>query len=181
MGAACFPTKPSSKLTLCAKNIAQLLEKTATDPAVSLDFISFQEAARWKELVKNTPKSLQKMSYDVQKAGSEEIITFFNSNKYTLKRSIKSSFTKGRPFQILIFKEKLIYINLHLGHHKTKAYLTTKLSNALLQNIPKKSERQSLKNYRIIAVGDFNDHSNPPQMRLLYNKREKSSGCNSPY
>ena len=99
LGAACFPTKPRSKLTLCAKNIAQLLEKTSIDPTVSLDFISFQEAARWKELVKNTPKSLQKMSYDVQKAGSEEIITFLIAISILLKDRLKAHLQEDGLFK----------------------------------------------------------------------------------
>jgi hypothetical protein len=48
--------------------------------------------------------------------GKAGLITLFNKHYYTLLKTISSFFIKGRPIELLIFRENIIFINLHAPH-----------------------------------------------------------------
>ena len=169
LGAACEPESPGSRITSCARNISDLFEGLFNRSEAGLPpvIVSFQEATRWKDLQSISESSLKTMASNHHKSGNAHLVTFFHKSAYTPEVEIKGEFSKGRPWQLLIFREGLIYVNLHLGHHKSAAYVAKKLSAGLLKAIPVEEERQKLSSYRIIMAGDFNDHSHPGVLTQL--------------
>ena len=83
------------------------------------------------------------------------MVSFYDP-KYTLLQAIKDEFAVGRPFQILIFKEDVIFINLHNDHSLQMPGIESALSQSLTNNLHPNINIQDLTNDRIIVVGDFN-------------------------
>jgi endonuclease/exonuclease/phosphatase family metal-dependent hydrolase len=160
LGAVCHPITPGSLITTCAQNIAKLFEDIVA-AGQHLDIVGLQEATRWQELIAQAPHSLGTMKVAQQKKGRAEIVTLYNDTHLTLESAVYDILEPGRPLQILIFREGLIFINLHQGHDKNIENLTGLLSAKLQHAIPEKEERRLLNHFRIIATGDFNDHHTP--------------------
>jgi len=157
LGAQCVPIAPGSRTTICAQNIAKLLENT-TNAYGKLDFIALQEASRSDCLEQQYPTLSTDYTKVWSKQDTEEIVTYYRKDRYHLEDKIESAFNKGRPLQILIFKEKLLFVNGHLRHKpvileqvihdKITAHLTAQGKNA-----------DHYKEYRIIMAADFNSEA----------------------
>ncbi len=162
LGKKCVPVSPGSKLTVCAKNMADMINGLASSLKVNcLDFVGIQEASRWDELMKAADSSLNEMGFEHSKANNTELVSFYNKNRFDLVHSIKESFSTdpNRPYQILIFKEKnaeggIVFINVHNPHSFPFTSMQTDFSNELKKLSNLTSEE---KQYPIIAVGDFNE------------------------
>lgn len=135
--------------TKCIQNIATVIDENAP-----YDFVCLQEVANLDKIIAAS-LALSNMKYLEYQSGPEKMATFWNGNQYNLVENINGSFRTGRPFQILIFRENICLINLHLPHlNKTAVvknleYLITKID-------PK------ITNYRFIMAGDFNYALNNP-------------------
>lgn len=154
-------TKNKINFTTCAENIATQIDNFSEyygGANNSFDFVGLQESKDWQTLYKLSP-ALSKL-----KAVEGKVISLYDGNKYTLEKAINSQFEPGRPIQILIFKEKVIFVNLHAPHASSypkqslKQYLENKLSSALKLGLNDDKKIDELREHRIIVVGDFNDH-----------------------
>ena len=162
LGAKCnFIDAPLNQTTLCAKNMAQLIEAIPGQSRIKgYDFIAFQEAARWEQIKKHAPNSFQNLKGEAFKRNVDEFVTFYDQTKYTLKHRIDDGFRpNSRPFQILVFKENIIFVNLHNCHGAcvSESFIDSHLSRALMANL-NPTQIASLQSFRIIIAGDFNDH-----------------------
>lgn len=155
---ACPKKVDNDKITECLSNVAKYIENTGP-----YDLIGLQEASNWQDIIKQS-KKLQNMKYETTKADQEEMISFYNPNKFTLDDDnavIKGDFGSGRPIQILFFKQKICFINVHPGHsgdyknfdNKINEYINKYVTG---QGFNKTKILNKLKNYEIIIVGDFN-------------------------
>lgn len=159
LGAKCVPVSPGSRLTICAQNMANTIDKAASSLGVpDLDFVGLQEASRWGELQKAAKNSLSKMTAIGNVQGYTEIVTFYNNTKYKLSKAYARGYDKDRPFQITVFKNVFdssgtIFINTHNPHGYPFNSMSTELTKAA--QIMNLSDQE--KKYRIIMTGDFND------------------------
>ena len=155
-GKACVYSNLPYKTTICAERMGQFIESIPkSNGLLNFDFVGFQEASKWQSISKLAPQTLGQMEFETSQSGFETMVSFYSS-KYTLQQAIKDEFNSGRPFQILIFKEKMIFINLHNNHSLDMAGVESKLSQSLSDNLSPKISINDLKDYRIIVVGDFN-------------------------
>lgn len=162
LGAKCIWDPNDTNITICAEHIAQLIDGLPGQYAFAeIDLIGLQESSKWQALQKAAPQTLAKMSALITKQEKEYAATFYNPNKYTLQDSMSGDLDQGRPFQISIFKEGVIFINLHNGHGSRFSYnlISSALSNKLMERLDE-AAIAALKNYRIIVVGDFNQIKN---------------------
>ena len=158
LGETCtWTTKNNVKITICGNNIAKQIDNISHHYGADIpfDFVGLQEAKNWENLqqVSKALKNLKVVPY--------KVVSFYDGNKYNLQKTINTEFEPGRPIQILIFKEGIIFVNLHAPHLKKgslRQYIEDKLSSALISKLTN-TEIGALKNFRIIVVGDFNDHS----------------------
>jgi endonuclease/exonuclease/phosphatase family metal-dependent hydrolase len=140
--------------TKCIRNIANLIDTNG----YGLDFIALQEASNYKILI-DMSETLKNMKYLVAKSGLEEVITFWNPEKYCLKKYYNGEFKKGRIYQVLLFNNDIIFINIHSEHYKYDV-LIKKLDKILedIFNFNKSDKLNILKHkYRIVIAGDFNN------------------------
>lgn len=155
---ACPKRVDNNKITECLSNVAKYIENTGP-----YDLIGLQEASNWQDII-NQSKKLQNMKYETTRSDQEEMISFYNPNKFILDDDnavIKGEFGPGRPFQILLFKQKICFINVHPGHsgdyknfdNKVNEYINKYVSG---QGYNKTKILNKLKSYDIIIVGDFN-------------------------
>jgi hypothetical protein len=157
------------------------------------DFIGLQESSGWQKIIQD-PRMQQflttgggYLNYVQGKSGPEDIITFYNSNKYILK-AVKFGFInhQGRPYTILFLTDKrtdlcYIVVNMHNDHNISKNdlsdYLSNNLQNAIkidsLANAPIENlERLIIQNkeqpivdiiaskeHHIILMGDTNENT----------------------
>ena len=130
LGAACEPEEPGSRVTTCSRNISGLFEGLFSDPEAGggPELISLQEATRWQDLKEISPRSLRGMASSHHRSGNAHLVTFYKPDTLTLDLEYGGEFSRGRPYQILIFREGILYVNLHLGHHKKAEYVNKLLS-----------------------------------------------------
>jgi len=149
---------PNSKLTICANNMAQMIDAIPASMGVSsFDLVGFQEASRWHDLQKDAPNTSAQMSAIGVKDGRSEMVSFYNNNKYKLIKALTGHFSQERPFQILILKNLFddsgtIFINAHNPHSYPFEAMQSVLGKAVGHNLSTEEKK-----YRIIAVGDFNE------------------------
>lgn len=148
----------SLKVTKCASNIAKTID-AASDlfggARVGYDFVGLQEAAGWQDLQKmaRTLKNMRATSFVL---GLDHFVTFY-APTYRLIKKIQGGFERySRPYQILVFQNGIIFVNLHAPHGWRISNMEDKLSAALKSNTTLQ-ERNIYKKYRIIIAGDFND------------------------
>lgn len=163
----------------CLINVIKLIKKYRKS-----DFISLQEASKWKTIYKKA--KLKHMGYINYKPKDEEIVTFWDKKKYTLEKYFYGKLNEknknkicgestGRIFQILFFKEGICFINLHAGHScNSIKNIESKLIKAL------KKHKINMSKYRVILTGDFNK-THPNKIKLLnkklYQTKSKKTCC----
>ena len=174
-----------------------LLDFISNIPAIynfpEYDFIGLQESSGWQKIIQD--HRMQQLlitgsgylNYVQGKSRSEDIITFYNANKYTLK-AVKFGFIDhpGRPYTILFLTDKrtdlcYIVVNMHNDHNINKNDLSDHLSNNLqnaikidsLANVPIENLERliiqnkeepivdiiSSKEHHIILMGDTNENT----------------------
>lgn len=169
LGKKCVPVSPGSRLTVCAQNMAHMIDGLAASMHVnSLDLVGLQEASRWHELSTAASKSLATMKSVGIKPNMSEMASFYNAAKFSLSKSQGGLFNgQDRPFLILVLASVtggsgVIFINVHAPHnwnlngnyeHVTFDLLQHELSVALTSMRLTAAER----GYRIVVVGDFNE------------------------
>jgi len=148
-----------TKLTICGQNMANMIDGIPKSlDGLELDLVGCQEASRWYLLQKAAKNTLNKMGALNSKSGRSEMVSFYNDDRFLLTHEYEGQFKEDRPFQILVLKENdadsgVIFINAHNPHGYTFNQAQKHLSSAL--NTLNLSDSE--KNYRIIAVGDFNE------------------------
>jgi hypothetical protein len=178
-----------SNYTQCLINVVNTIDSQN----YSYDFIALQEASNWNIIFSKSIK-LQKMgSYVHHLADLEDMVTFYDNNKYTLMAVKVGNLLpgNGRPYQILFLqnnedKSYYIFINLHNGHKISKEQLEISLSNNInIGFIPSKCNIQidlvkqsdvdrdisdiiNDKNFKVIMAGDYNDHGKYNYWRNLH-------------
>jgi endonuclease/exonuclease/phosphatase family metal-dependent hydrolase len=159
----CNPKRSYKK---CIKNIAKMIDLYED----KIDFVFLQEASNHGILTRES-ETLKKLEHVVHKSGLEEMVTYWNPKRFHLKKYLNGEFRKGRPWQLLIFKENVIIINVHAEHYSYH-YLIQKL-NKMLKTV-------NMVQYRIIIAGDFNSPI-PEIVRLdnnmLYTHSEVQTCC----
>lgn len=166
LGAACTPVSAGSKLTRCAANMAALIDRIPEAAGLqNFDFVGMQEASRWYEFQPHCPRTLQKLDVVHSISGQASMASFYDDTKYELSREVNGQFASGRPFQILVCKDRsgnggVIFINCHYLHDNTvcerkEAFqeIAKDLSAALdAQGLPDEA-----RSYRIVTTGDYNE------------------------
>jgi len=151
------PTPRPIESQAAQKNMSTLLAKIAEDQKRDYDFVALQEGSRWDVLQDQTGPALQHLKALYFDQGPETHVTLYNDKKYKLRHRIDGGFeNNGRPFQILVFEERLIFINLHNAHHSDRTTVERKLSLSLRKTLSAE-EINAIKEFRIIMAGDFND------------------------
>lgn len=148
LGKLCHPNK-------CFDNIRKILNQLS-----EFDFITLQEAYKWKELTQNLQYTHGIVN---SKSGREDMVTLYNKKKFVMKEYIFGDISNigGRPFQILIFElvnnssKIIILVNLHNGHNIKKSDVEGKISQVF--NKLKSINQLQSSNIFVIVAGDFND------------------------
>ena len=181
----------------CLNNVAQFIQSHGP-----YDFVTLQEASNWSH-IQNKSSHLQNMKNISYKPKLEEMVTFYDPNKYQLDDSlfaVCSYFTgPGRPFIALFFKQKICVINMHPGH-RGDVYNFNASWNQMLEgskpgtyfdNNPMKNrlsmqEKHQLatkiNEYKIIIIGDINNNlDNIPNFfgKTFYGKTLQPTCCDS--
>ena len=121
-----------------------------------------------KEVEKlSLPESfIRKYSYETEKQNLDKITTYYNKDKYTLKKVVKGNIClnnfQKRAFLGLIFEEKVIIINVHFPHKDFKEIL-----KKLIKKFSGESEFID-PNYNIILCGDFNHKPDIKYIKLRF-------------
>jgi hypothetical protein len=164
---------------ICLQNISAVIDKYS----ITCDFIALQEPAAIEKMIKLSP-NLSKMKIIKTNSGPELMLTVYNPLKWTIYKYTDSSYYSdyigkiGRPIQILIFKEKLIFVNVHCPHYfydnKNNFDGMNKDLNKCFENILNKIKNNIsiFSKFRIIIAGDFNSdlHDNKKKFIITYNK-----------
>jgi exonuclease III len=186
----------------CVNNIAKIIAFDGLKLINNIyDFICLQEIknipSQLIELEKDinniNPNFLLNYKYVITQINIAGIITMYNKNKYTLIKSLDCNFdsTADRPFHILLFKEGIIYINLHapnireiieLNKLETREQKIKEKFKLLKKSIENKLLllNVELKNYKIIISGDFNDDIDNDFLnftKFTLNKEKSISTC----
>lgn len=150
--------KPSSKHNLCKINILSNIKSLAEK--YEPDFLSFQEASNYEAII----DKLDTKSYEhyINISGMETMLTIWNKNKITVLQSYSGEFMDGRPFAIIVYKDKKYddyisyYINIHASHNvNTQIFIIDILNKWIDKNIDKKfKDKDKIKHVSI--SGDFN-------------------------
>lgn len=165
LGAKCHPVKPGSRLTICAKNMADMIDNVPSSLGkTNFDFVGMQEASRWTEM-QGASTLLSQLKSHGSKYGRSEMVSFYDGSKYQLDKHVDSGFEHDRPFQILVFSETsgsggVIFLNAHCPHHlpdNNMPYTWTEFSKHASKAIKTIALTDHEKTYRIISVGDFNE------------------------
>jgi hypothetical protein len=142
----CVKQKLNTKVNQCAKNIAELVNKSSKTE--KYDFIGFQEISNEENLHEliSFSKPLQNMGVIHHKVSfgkglSSQLATFYNHSKYkvlavkigNINKTSINKVADGRPYQIIflesrIKRDKYIFINLHNDHNISQDMLERNLS-----------------------------------------------------
>lgn len=171
---------------ICRNNIAQIIHQMAwnnpydrvfsnQNNITPIDFIFLQEvnsgSNQWTSLKNslqiidpNFLSNYQTIMTLVKPAG---IITLFDKSKYNLISKIEGNLTDNsdaRPFHILVFKENIICINIHMPHTNKKQ----DEAFDIIKNNLEKLKDLDLKKFRFFIGGDFNN-SEPEKLNGFKN------------
>lgn len=180
----CNSEKDEYDFNKCVANVITTIDSISIE-SNNYDFVALQEASNWRRIRAKSEK-LNTMGYVHHRVGSTkevDLVTFYDNTKYELTFIKVGQISKGRPYHILILRNRktgssYIFINLHNSHSYTKEPLEhllskdlnkfkrvynsgTKISNAQLLNdeFPKiiESMAKDTKPINLIVAGDFND------------------------
>ena len=168
----CYNKK--TNVNYCLNNIIDIINH------YNHDIIGLQEASKWHIIYKES-NTLQNMSYIQSKSGQEDMITFYNKNRFDALAAMNGEMRRGRPYQILLLKDKntndyYIICNIHNGkedpqcdknaiekqisqHIKFGVILSPQESIANLETHTKVDISYIINNkiFNTIILGDFND------------------------
>ena len=148
----------------CIDNVINFLINLDND----YHFIGLQEAGNWKYIMDELNKNKNNVFKHIHNiSGRNEIVTFYRSDLYKFIKMINDRILdniqypgkfKGRPYHIIIFqhnftKEYYIIINLHNDKNISIKVLELELS----KKINKLTDYLKNKEFKVIALGDFND------------------------
>jgi hypothetical protein len=157
--------KECKEKDLCSANINELILNE-----LPLDFLFLQEFANEKVLLKDIKKEFHIIKSISEK---EYMVTCINL-KYNILKTISGEFEPGRPFLVVLLKEKVCLINVHMPHNDDyKGNLKIIEKKIISNNI-------NLENYRIIIGGDFNQDIGLNLTFLnkkMYNSKKEYSCC----
>ena len=117
----------------------------------------FQEAASSLDIINLFSKS--EYEYHLSYSNPEHILTIWRKDVLKKKLVFDGEFEPGRPFTIIVFKDKRfknywMLINIHVGHEvDTQASIFNPIQKTIDAN---KEEIELFKIGRIVVVGDFN-------------------------
>jgi endonuclease/exonuclease/phosphatase family metal-dependent hydrolase len=142
------PKCNNDNVMTCQNNVASLINNNGP-----YDFVGLQEASRWSDIQKSCRETLAKMTPLYHISGREEMVLFYDQNKYGLLKDMKGEFHEGRPFMIGFFgiinsSQTICVMNLHPGHGNE----ITQLENLLISN-----KDIVVKMTHIIIMGDMNN------------------------
>lgn len=179
---------------LCLKSIGDTINKLTKDGLI--DFFCLQEImenSQWDNLkprIKGLDHYKWKFCSPTQKSG---IATFWNTKKYTLidekcgdlmDKTISNS--TGRPYQILVFKEGFIVVNIHFPHiEQLFGNSLMPIINKLKTKLGEISEFHN-PSFNTIIMGDFNTEDAPnlisqiDSQRFFYKYLPSGATCCSP-
>jgi len=173
LGKRCTVVDQQTGLTCCAQNMAHAIDAMPAAMGVSgFSLVGFQEASRAR-LLHQGAASLAPLTMVHSKPYRSEMVSFYDPSLFTLKKKFLGAFSDhsgDRPFQILVLDDisgsgGVIFINVHCPHgrsentrHPGHQYgsldtVALDLSAAAATMSLTAQEAQ----YRIIAVGDFNE------------------------
>jgi hypothetical protein len=163
-----------SETNICLNNIALIINgnfdswdsthhtkiKSLND-SFMFDFIATQESENWDKL-KTKINNKYEAIVTTTARGLVKLATFYNKNKYTIKKSISFDLIPLRDGRLchIIFcnntytSKKYAFINLHNGHGIPKDLLQFQFN----ENIKKNNCTDLFNSSTIIMGGDFNDH-----------------------
>jgi hypothetical protein len=133
--------KECKKKDLCSTNINKLILNE-----LPLDFIFLQEFENKKVLLKDINKDFQ----IIKSISEREYMVMCVNLKYDIDKTISGEFEPGRPFLVVLLKEKICLINVHMPHNDDYKGNLKKIEDKI------RSKKINLDNYRIIIGGDFN-------------------------
>ena len=160
---------------LCSKNIGNVFNNNS-----QFDFIALQEVV-FKDNKPLYDKNmvlypyiskhvLDNMEFVVNPLNTNRIVTFYNK-RFNLLKLLNGKVKKNRPFQILVFSNNLIFINIHAPH---KEVSTKEIEIAIKNKFKSVFKTKRLMNYiyrsDIIIAGDFNREFNLSHPFTLFNK-----------
>ena len=117
----------------------------------------FQESESALNIINLFPKT--KYEYHLGYSNPEHILTIWRKDVLKKKLVLDGEFEPGRPFSIIIYKDKrfknyLMLINIHAGHN---ADTQTSVFNPIQIAIDNNKNKIGLYNItRVVMVGDFN-------------------------
>ncbi len=194
----------------CSNNIAKIICQIGICKINSnesnqqlYDFINLQEILNKKnqwvylenKINQLEPTFLQNYNIEFTEDLPAGIITLYNKNKYNLiyKLDGKLSFSDNRPYQILVFKENIININVHFPHFSFKQEEALQILSCQLNKLKLVPLLAGIDftEYKIIMSGDFNNND-PTQLmnfpllligfgKTFYREPNKLVTCCSPH
>ncbi len=176
-------TNSNTKTNKCTSNIAHIISQlginkiSKPDCKYLYDFVFLQEIVnsenQWacleKEINKLEPEFLKNFNIEYTEDLPAGIITLYNKNYYHLIYKLQGKLSKNdlladhRPWQILVFEENIIVINVHFPH---LVNYQEEALNILKHNIKKVKELIGINfsNYNFFLAGDFNN-GDPSQLQ----------------
>jgi hypothetical protein len=131
----------------------------------------FQETSNYQDILKLFN---HKYSYKRNISDKENMLTIWRNNKLDLIHNFEGEFEKGRPFNIIIFFNKIdnykfILINIHAGHNSDTII---SIINPIQNVINTIDNKLLIDIKRIIITGDFNRDINN---EIKINKKNNNS------
>ena len=142
----------------CSNNIAKIIQQYGSNH----DFIALQEIQdtpnQWQQLKSNIQQTfLNDFQTEFTTAGRSGLLTMYNKNKYHLidkfDGSLPTNSNDSRSYQVLVFSENIILINIHMSHNYVSLVNSFKRLRLIINKIIKKYSRND---FRVIFCGDFN-------------------------
>lgn len=155
----------------CSNNIAKIIQQYGANH----DFIALQEIQdtpkQWHQLKSNMQQTfLDDYQTEFTTAIRSGLLTLYNKNKYHLTDkfdgSLPTNLNDSRSYQVLVFRENIILINVHMSHNYESLINSFKLLRLIINKIIKKYKRND---FRVIFCGDFNydDPSMVPEFQKI--------------
>jgi len=121
------------------------------------DIMGFQEAAHYIDVLNLFDKN--KYDYFINNSGKEDMLTIWKKNKFKCIGKYSSEFESGRPWALLIFKNKkthelFYFINIHAAHNPDSSDSIFKIINKYIELSIDLKFKNNIS--RVIMSGDYN-------------------------